>query len=348
MNILKSALALAALLSVPVGAAAYTTTINLPATFNGKTAVLTNFDTEARTDSVVIADGKAVFNTDRIRPYLATMEVEGNTIVETFILDQANVVVDVTFAGADAPAGSLYASTARGGLNDTQRKFFEEIEQLVNAYNSRANRQLDNELPVEMHDKILKEVNLNIDNPLGYYLMVALGPEWLTQDFLALTRDYPFIEKYNKVQAMLALQKGLKDTQPGKKYSNFGVEYNGKEHHLSDIVGKGDYILLDFWASWCAPCRRAMPAIKSAQEAFKDKKLKIIGVAVWDEPEKSLAAAKQWQLTWPVWVNTPEEVTTNYGISGIPCFILIGPDGTILARDFSAEELPAVLKKFVK
>ncbi len=348
MNILKSAMAMVALLSVPAGAAAYTTTFNLPATFNGKTIVLTNFDTEHKTDSVVAADGKAVFNTERIKPYLATMEVDGNTIVDTFILDQADVVVDVTFAGADAPAGVMYSSTARGGLNDEQKKFFQDIEILVNTHNNNANRQLDNELPVQMHEMILAELKRNIDNPLGYYLLVALGQEWLTQDFTALTRDFPFIEKYQKVQAMLAFQRGLEATQVNKKYTNFGVEYDGKEHHLSDVVGKGNYVLLDFWASWCGPCRKAMPAIKSAQEAFKGKPLKIIGVAVWDDPENSLAAAKQWGLTWPVWVNGQEDITTNYGISGIPCLILIGPDGTILARDFGADDLNAVLKKYVK
>lgn len=348
MKILKSVLAMAALLSVPAGAAAYTTTFNLPATFNGKTIVITNFDTEHKIDSVVAADGKAVFNTERKMPCLATMEVDGNTVVENFILDQADIVVDVTFAGADAPAGVMYSSAARGGLNDEQKRFFEDIEILVNNYKNNANRQLDNELPVQMHEMILAEVKRNIFNPLGYYILVALGPEWLTQDFTALTRDYPSIEKYNKVQAMLAFQRGLEATQVNKKYTNFGVEYNGKEHHLSDVVGKGDYVLLDFWASWCGPCRKAMPAIKKAQEDFKGKPLKIIGVAVWDEPENSMAAAKQWGLTWPVWVNGKEDITTNYGIDGIPCFILIGPDGTILARNFSVADLPSVLKKFVK
>lgn len=116
------------------------------------------------------------------------------------------------------------------------------------------------------------------------------------------------------------------------------------KHRLSDVVGHGDYVLVDYWASWCGPCIKQTEVIKDIYRDYKDKGLKVLGVAVWDEPEATKAAVARHELPWECWVNGGSVPTDIYGIMGIPCIILYGPDGTIISRDKQSDELKAAVR----
>ncbi|MDE5930478.1 MAG: TlpA family protein disulfide reductase, partial [Muribaculaceae bacterium] len=130
-------------------------------------------------------------------------------------------------------------------------------------------------------------------------------------------------------------------TQPGKKYRDFEVTYDGKTKRLSDYVGKDKYVLVDFWASWCGPCVRQLPVLKDLYNQYKDKGLEVVGVAVWDDPADTREAIVDHALPWDVILDAQAVPTDLYGITGIPCIMLIGPDGTILSRDKQDDELRA-------
>lgn len=339
--IMKSALVLATVVPA-LSASAFTTTVNFPpaANLNGKMAVLGNIDTEQPTDSVVITDNKAVFNADRIRPYLAYLTVDGKQMANAFIFDQADVNVTLGEDGQDVT----------GGLNKRQKDFFSDLALTIENYNSsQATNTMGETLDVVVRHQLLQEIKANIDNPLGYMYIISLGDTWLAPgDLDALIRDFPDLAKYHKIKEIMDLKAALAETQPGKRYVDFRVEYNNEEHWLSDVVGKGDYVLVDFWASWCAPCRREMPKIRRIQAKYESKGLKVLGVAVWDEPENSIAAAEQMGLTWPIWVNGTEKTTNTYGIKSIPALVLFGPDGKIVARSNSSADISAALAKALK
>ena len=143
-------------------------------------------------------------------------------------------------------------------------------------------------------------------------------------------------------------RKNLEATAEGKMFADFSVEYNGKSTKLSDYVGKGKYVLVDFWASWCGPCRGEIPNLIKVYNKYKGNKFEVLGVAVWDEPEDSEQAIAELGINYPQILNAQEEGTQPYGIQGIPEIILFGPDGTIVRRGLRGPDIEAAVKECLK
>ena len=158
-------------------------------------------------------------------------------------------------------------------------------------------------------------------------------------------RNNPYISKLSQsVEKALAAQRAREAMSPGAQYADFRGMWEGKEYNLSDFVNQGKYVLVDFWASWCGPCREEIPNILSTYNQFKDKGFEVIGVAVSDKPENTAKAVEDLGISYTVINETDESASKAYGIQAIPQIILIAPDGTILASDLRGEEIEKTVK----
>ena len=133
----------------------------------------------------------------------------------------------------------------------------------------------------------------------------------------------------------------------GEMFKDFAVEYNGKATRLSDYVGRGQYVLADFWASWCGPCRQQIPDLIALHQQYKERRLTVLGIAFRDKPEETEKAIRDLGIPYPQIINAQDIPATLYGIDTLPHTILFAPDGTIIARNIYGEELKEKLKEVI-
>ena len=108
-------------------------------------------------------------------------------------------------------------------------------------------------------------------------------------------------------------------------------------------MGRGQYVLVDFWASWCEPCLKETPNLIAAYEKYKDKGLQVLGVAVSDKPTHTESAIKELGIPYPQIINSQRVAIEAYKFNGIPYILLFDPEGNIIARNLRGEELKAKL-----
>ena len=191
-------------------------------------------------------------------------------------------------------------------------------------------------------DSIKHMIIQHKDDPVGVLLLPVLDA-YLSEPDTILSLISQMSEDAQKNKDIIAIKEKaeriLASPKVGDKFSDFAVEYEGKTTRLSDYVGRGQYVLVDFWASWCAPCRGEIPNLIAAYNKYKDKGLVVLGVAAWDEPEATKKAIEEDKIPYPQILNSQKIGTDIYGITGIPHIILFAPDGTILARRLRGEEI---------
>ena len=189
------------------------------------------------------------------------------------------------------------------------------------------------------------------DDAMAIPLLLMLDDSMLEPDTLLTlisqlsedTQHHPHVAKVKeKAETLLARPK------EGDMFKDFAVEYDGKTTRLSDYVGRGRYVLADFWASWCGPCRQEIPNLIALYENYKEKEFLVLGVAAQDNPEASLKAIDEMQIPYPQILNAQKIATDIYGIDALPEAILFSPDGTILARGLRGVELENKLEEIFK
>lgn len=306
---------------------------------DGATAYIVNFDNGEKIDSAIVDNGVAAFTGTVTQPVLARLIVGGDRY-GTFILEKGDIKL----------ANKLAAGTP---LNATMDALDKKAQSLVTQYRSLP----DDSISSSRKEALLDEYNAlfdsvmekNLDNPIGYYLFLQKGYEMTLPELEEAVKAHPSLGGYKRVNKLIEAARNKDNTSEGKKFVDFEIKAaDGSVQRLSDYVGKGQYVLVDFWASWCGPCIRETAVIKDILKEYGPKGLQVLGVAVWDEPANTMAAIKKHDLPWPQIINAQTIPTDLYGISGIPCIILFSPDGTIISRDKQDDELRKAVADAIK
>ena len=325
-----------------------------PADANGQWVYLYKPSGQGASDSVQIANGRFTLERAVAEDGLIVHLVIPRSYNLSFIPEEGIIKADLSASGATGtPLNDEHTqkSKYRKGLIEEARAKLKSI---------RADKNLDDKAKEEAQEKVSDELYAKIkplaeadlkEHPNDAIGLIALQNLLGMEDVNVAKAEALLQQAGDRLRAeesitkMVTRLRRVEATQAGAQFVDFeGVDDANKGVRLSDYVGKGHYVLVDFWASWCGPCRREIAHLKKVRDAYTDKGLVILGTVVWDEMEDHLKAMKELEITWPQIFNKTE-ATELYGIAGIPQIILFDPAGKIVARDLRGEEINKLLDK---
>lgn len=306
---------------------------------NGSVAYLVNFDTDEKADSAVVTADTLRFTGDVEKPYVARVIIDGSR-AGMLIVEKGSITRDSVGAFVGTSLNDKFVAAGKK-LTAIAKEANELPEDSIGAVRLDSLNQA--------YDGVIKAVvKENPDNALGYYFFLQEAYDMDLNQLDAALKEHPQMATYQRIQKLREALEHKAQTSVGSKYKDFTVPGDSVTRKLSDYVGQdGKLTLVDFWASWCGPCRREIPVIRSLYERHHDD-LNVVGVAVWDEPDATLRAIDELQIPWPCIIDAQRIPTDIYGISGIPCILVIDADGTIVSRDLQGKALTAAVDSLVR
>mgnify|MGYP003304060423 CR=1 FL=1 len=341
-------------------AQSYTITGKAGEASNGKKAYLIDQSAAKACDSCVIKDGAFKFENKINGEKVFEVNIDKSRRTKAVVMAAAgtNAVVDFTARPATV--------ADNGSYNDLLTAMMNQITEASDAVNAKAEKLMNEgksreEISAAVNADIEaiyniyhKTINDNKDNILGAYV-AAMTARQFCPTLKELDELIAKVKYAGEMAAIKTLRKGYvksEATSAGKMFVDFtGLAVDGKPSKLSDYVGKGKYVLVDFWASWCGPCKGEIPNLIELQKNFGDKNFTVLGVNVWDEEAKFKAALTEEGITYPqiyVPLDNKDNATELYGIQGIPQIILFGPDGVIIKRDLRGQAMKDLVEEKMK
>lgn len=314
-------------------------------------------------DSCEVADGKFTFKGPHQDYPLIHFVKSIDAQITPVFLEDGHIRMNIN------PERFLYADV-RGTLNNDIRRFYEmEVKHMMDSLVSATNlfwkkygRQDDEKenKDFQARSALMGRRNLEIQRDLvqrfpdeafapfiiGFEMAADISSEELKALRASLSpklADHPYTRELDE---MIASENfGIGSVAPNFKLQDL----NGKILELKNYRGK--YVLIDFWASWCGPCRREMPNVAKLYKACKGKDFEIIGISLDDKSDKWHAAVKEMNMSWPQCselLGWSTSVVRKYNINAVPTTVLVDPEGLVVAINLRGEQLAAKVKELIK
>lgn len=313
-------------------------------------------------DSVKIENGQFTFNGECDSARVTYLYIElpsGEKIRQPFVFENGDISVEM-----DSANFTFSGTTQNDLLQSYQNEkvaFYKKAEAFYNSANDSnqtAEQKADFAKKIDGFNKEEIAIDLkfsinNVNTIVGthvfmssYYAMTIEEKESVIKQMNAETL------KISRIQDIITGIEIEKKTAKGSPFIDIKLPgLNGDSIALSDLVGKTDYVLIDFWASWCGPCMQSLPELKALYEANKGKRLEVLGVSLDDDEAAWKSTIESKKLIWKHisdlqgWKSAGAKL---YAINSIPATVLINKKGVIEGRNLSFEEIKMIISKSVE
>lgn len=270
---------------------------------------------------------------------------------------------DIKISGSESNDYFYEQYSFRDALNNQHTKISEDYKDvskmLGEARVSKNKEKMDSIMQLERYKAYAKaEKDFFTAVEQGYVKVIEANKETFWGPLMMLTlysyftpEQRPDFEKMSKVAQESYYGKMLeKELYPvnraGEKVPDFTtIDQEGNKYALNDLIKDKKVVLIDFWASWCAPCRKELPNVKSNYEKYAEQGFEVIGISIDKDPKAWKKALKDEQMPWPNF--NDNEVAALYKVSSIPATYLIDGNGKLIADNIRGEELGIKLSEIL-
>ena len=312
-------------------------------------------------DSAVVTKGAFTFNgrqDEAVNRYITYTPAEGKRKMVDFFLENGNIIVAMgeenTVTGT--ANNDIYQAYKQESavFNKEMRALYEKSKEegLTEEQQAEIEKQYD-EIDGKLNDLTFKTIDANITNIVGIHLWPGNSYSMELDQLQALAAKVPAeFQSNERIAKLLERIKILEKTAVGQKFTDFTLpDTEGNPVKLGDIIAKNKYTLIDFWASWCGPCRAEMPNVVAAYKEYNKKGFGIVGVSLDNDADKWKKAIKDMNMTWDHISDVKGwqcEGAALYGVNSIPATVLVAQDGTIIARNLRGEAIKEKLAELLK
>lgn len=342
------------------------TATNLPAELEGQYAYIYN-DAKEVVDSVLVTEGAITYTSEIAPNEVYVLNIAGQPI--TFVKEQGEFKFDMVAEEEGAAPVLKCISAPETSLFKSVEKMNEEFDTALKPITTRfqaivdsikANEALkdslmpqieaiQNEYVTASNEIAKRYFEANKDNFIGLQAFRQLQFENDAEMVAAYEGAGDIIKNNAAVKAQYNKAVAAEATKVGAQFVDFEmVNGDGEKVALSSFRQEGKYLLVDFFASWCGPCKASMPTLAELDKNFGKKGLVTLSIATWDKVEDYKKAVEDHKITWANIIDTENKGADVYGVAGVPTFILFSPEGEILVRSHDVNDVKVKLDELVK
>ena len=331
--------------------AGYTINGKVDGIADGDTVYLQDFMNRqlVKLDSAIVKNGTFKFTGNQEAPvyrYITYIKGDKQYVADLFL---ENGKINVKLGEETSVGGTVNNDVYQKFSNDfiaaqkEMNDFYKAIQEDTTLSDKQRQAKM-NELEAKEEkamDMIYNTIEQNITNAVGIHLLPSYASAFSEEKQQALVEKVPAEMVNDNIKRIKDHLDLVAKTAVGQKFADFEMKTpEGNNVKLSDFVSKNKYTLVDFWASWCGPCRQEMPNVVEAYKIYKPKGFEIVGVSLDRDEESWKKGIAELNITWPQMSDVKYwdcEAAKLYGVNAIPSTVLIDQEGTIVERNLRGE-----------